>query len=74
VAFGWIGCLVLWCVCICLCLLVERVWVFCVVDLLLFLSLVCLNDGCGPRKPDAGLLQGVSDSSTVALSSCGWLL
>jgi len=45
---------------------VGRVWVCCVVDLLLFLSGVCLIGGCGLRETHAGLLQAVSDPSTVA--------
>jgi len=46
VAFVHIARLVLLCVCVCLCLPVGPVWVFCVVDLLLFLSLLHLNGGC----------------------------
>jgi len=59
-----------WCCCLLLsllCLLVGRVWVCCVVDLLLFLSGVCLIGGCGLRETHSGLSQAVSDSSTVVL-------
>jgi len=52
-------------------LLVGRIWVCCVADLLLFLSGVCLIGGCGLRETHAGRLQGVSDSSTVALFFIG---
>jgi len=55
-------------------LLVGRVLVFCVVDLLLFLSGVWLNGGCGPRETHSGLSQSVSHSSTVVLCSFGWVL
>jgi len=53
--------------CVILCLLVGRVWVCCVVDLLLFLSGFCLSGGYGLRGTHAGLSQLVSDWSTVAL-------
>jgi len=52
--------------CVFLCVLVGRVWVCCIVDLLLCLSGFCLIGGCGLRVTHAGLLQTVSDSSTVA--------
>jgi len=57
---------VLFSVCVCLCWLVGPVWVCSVVDFLSFLSLVCLNGECGLQETHAGLLQPVSDSSTVA--------
>jgi len=57
--------------CVFLCLLVGRVWVCCVVDLLLFLSGVCLSGGCGLRETHSGLSQSVSDSSTVTLFFLG---
>jgi len=53
-------------VCVCLYLLGGRVWVCCVVDRLLFLSLVCRNGACELRETHAGLSQAVSDSSTEA--------
>jgi len=43
------------CVFVCLFCLVGRVWVFCVVDILLFLSLACLIGGCGLRETHSGL-------------------
>jgi len=42
--------------CVFLCFLVGRVWVCCVVDLLLCLSGVCLIGGCGLRETHAGRL------------------
>jgi len=53
--------------CVFLRLLVGRVWVCFVVNLLLFLSGICLIGGCGLRETHSGLSQSVSDSSTVAL-------
>jgi len=61
-----------WCCGVFLCLFVFACWtclVCCVVDRLLFLSWVCLIVGCGLRETHSGLLQTVSDSSTVALFS-----
>jgi len=66
-AFVDIASFVLLSPCVFLCSLVGCVWVRCVVDLLFFLSGVCLIGGCGLRETHAGLLQTVSDSSTVGL-------
>jgi len=57
---------------VCLCYFVFAWWtclVFCVVDLLLFLSLLCRDGGCGLREMRAGLLQSVCQSSSIVLCS-----
>jgi len=75
VAFVHIACLVVLSVCVLFVFACGgRVWVFCVVDVLLFLSWLCRNGGCGLRETHAGLLQTVSDSSTVALFFFGCVL
>jgi len=53
-------------VCVCVYLRVALLGICSVVDFLSFLSLVCLNGECGLQETHAGLLQPVSDSSTVA--------
>jgi len=45
--------------------------VFCVVDLLLLLSLLCRDGGYGLREMRAGLLQSVCQSPTLVLCSFG---
>jgi len=74
VAFVWIGCLVLLCVFCLDVFFIGLVWVSSVVDLPLFLSLLCRNGLIGLRETHAGRWQPVSDFSTAALFPLGCVL